>query len=173
MPNPLFKYGKSLLSGATMLFKYGRSWLSGATMLSQTTKLAGCLVAWRKDYHPCECDNCFFCKYRITYGVQHNKPKAPRFRVPLPGQPESPLVPPPPPSQHPSKALPMKKGWCKVHENRLKERYKNKTVEKLRKMKGNDGGKLMGSISKGCPLCNKGKGVKVCQKCWKTYTHDL
>jgi hypothetical protein len=111
----------------------------------------------KKDYHPCECDSCFFYKYRITYGVQHKKPKAPRFRVPLSGQPESPQVPPPPPSQHPSKALPMKKGWCKVCENRLKERYKNKTMEELRKMKGNDGGKLMGSTSKGCPLCNKGK----------------
>jgi hypothetical protein len=33
-----------------------------------------------------------------------------RFPVPLPGQPESLQVPPPPPSQHPSKALPMKKG---------------------------------------------------------------
>jgi hypothetical protein len=40
-------------------------------------------------------------------------------------------------------------------------------------MKGNDGGKLMGSTSKGCPLCNKDKWVKVCQKCWKTDTHDL
>jgi hypothetical protein len=27
--------------------------------------------------------------------------------------------------------------------------------------------------SKGCPLCNKGNGVKICQKCWKAYTHDL
>jgi hypothetical protein len=60
----------------------------------------------------------------------------------------------------------MKKGWCKVCENRLKERYKNKTVEELRKMKGSDGGKLIGSsTSKGCPLCNKGKGTKICQKC--------
>jgi hypothetical protein len=75
---------------------------------------------------------------------------------------------------NPSKTLPMKKGWCKVCENRLKEeRYKNKTVEDLRKMKSSDGGKLMGSTSKGCPLCNNGKGVKVCQKCWKTYTPDL
>jgi hypothetical protein len=48
-----------------------------------------------------ECQKCFFCKYRITYGVQRKKPKAPRFWVPLPGQPESPQVPPPPLSQQP------------------------------------------------------------------------
>jgi hypothetical protein len=95
------------------------------------------------------------------YGVQHKKPKSPRFGVPLPGQPESPQVPLPPPNQHPSKALPMKKGWCKVCENILKERYKNKAVEELRKMKGSDGGKLMGSTFKGCPLCHKRKGVKM------------
>jgi hypothetical protein len=82
------------------------------------------------------------------------KPKPPRFRVPLPGEPESPQEPPLPPTQHSGKALPMKKGWCKVCENRLKEKYKNKTVEDLRKMKVSDGGKLMGSTSKGCPLCN-------------------
>jgi hypothetical protein len=34
----------------------------------------------------------------------------------------------------------MKKGWCKVCGNRLKERYKNKTVEEVRKVKGGDGG---------------------------------
>jgi hypothetical protein len=68
----------------------------------------------------------------------------------------------------------MKKGWCKVCENRLKERHEDKTVEELRKTKGSDGGKPMGSTSKGCPLCtNNGKGIKICQKCWKTYTHDL
>jgi hypothetical protein len=33
----------------------------------------------KKDYHLCECGLCFFCKYRITCGVQHKKPKAPRF----------------------------------------------------------------------------------------------
>jgi hypothetical protein len=104
------------------------------------------------DCPPCECGEFFFCKYRIIYGVQHKKP--PMFRVPLLGEPESPHVPPSPPTQHPGKALPMKKGWCKVFENRLKERYNNKTVEELRKMKGSDGGKLMGSTSKGCPLCN-------------------
>jgi hypothetical protein len=43
----------------------------------------------------------------------------------------------------------------------LKERYKNKTVEEVGKMRGSNGGKLMGSTSKGCPLCNKGKGVKI------------
>jgi hypothetical protein len=44
----------------------------------------------KKDYHPCECQRCFFCKYRITYGVQHKKPKSPRLRVLLPpGQSES------------------------------------------------------------------------------------
>jgi hypothetical protein len=48
--------------------------------------------------------------------------------------------------------LPIKKGWCKNCENKLKERYKNKIVEELRKMKGSDGEKLMGSTSKGCPL---------------------
>jgi hypothetical protein len=109
------------------------------------------------DCPPCECGKCFFCKYRIIYGIQHKKPnKPPRFRVPLPQEPESPQVPPPPaPTQHPGKALPMKKkGWCKVCENRLKERCKSKTVEELRKMKGSDGGKLMGSTSNCCPLCN-------------------
>ena len=55
-----------------------------------------------------------------------------------------------------------------------RRKYKNKTAEELRKMKGGDGGKLVGSTSsKGCPLCNKGKGIEICQKCWKTYTHDL
>jgi hypothetical protein len=29
----------------------------------------------KKDDHPCECDNCFFCKYRITCGVEHKKPR--------------------------------------------------------------------------------------------------
>jgi hypothetical protein len=33
-------------------------------------------------------------------------------------------------------------------------------------MKGSDGRKLMGSTSKGCPICIKGKGVKICQKFW-------
>jgi hypothetical protein len=56
------------------------------------------------DCPPCECGKCFFCKYRIIYGVQHKKPKPPRFRVPLPGEPECEQVPPPPPTQHPRKA---------------------------------------------------------------------
>ena len=82
----------------------------------------------KKDYHPCECEQCFFCKYRITYGVQHKKPKAPRFRVPLPGQPESPQVPPPPPSQHPSVKEPMGSGPCDVCKERLQkmEEFKGK-----------------------------------------------
>jgi hypothetical protein len=53
-----------------------------------------------KKYLLCECGKCFFCKYRITYGVQHKKSKILRLWVPLPGQPESEQEPPPPPSQH-------------------------------------------------------------------------
>jgi hypothetical protein len=26
----------------------------------------------KKNYHTCEFENCFFCKYRITYGVHHS-----------------------------------------------------------------------------------------------------
>jgi hypothetical protein len=33
-------------------------------------------------------------------------------------------------------------------------------VKELRKMKGSDGGKLMGSTFKGCPLCNKRKELR-------------
>jgi hypothetical protein len=33
----------------------------------------------KKNHHPCACGMFFFCKYRITCGVQHKKPKAPRF----------------------------------------------------------------------------------------------
>jgi hypothetical protein len=73
----------------------------------------------RKDYHPCERGNRFFCKYRV-YGMQHKKPKAPRFRVPLPGQHESPQVPPSPASVHPTKRQAF--GWaivvCALEENR-------------------------------------------------------
>jgi hypothetical protein len=34
----------------------------------------------KKEYHSCECGK--ICKFRITYGVQHKKPKALRFLDP-------------------------------------------------------------------------------------------
>jgi hypothetical protein len=123
----------------------------------------------RKDYHPCECGNCFFCKYRITYGVQRKKPKAPMFRVPLPGQPESPQVPPPPPSQHLKKRIEVARGYCDVCIKREKMKQENEgmTLKEISKLPN------CHSARHGCPLCNMGEGVRVCPKCWKTYTHDL
>jgi hypothetical protein len=42
-------------------------------------------VQQKEGISPCECGLCFFCKYRITHGVQHEKPRVPKFCVPLPG----------------------------------------------------------------------------------------
>jgi hypothetical protein len=54
-------------------------------------------------------------------------------------------VPLPPPNQHPAVAAPVEKGgYCKVCENKLKKRYKNMTVQELRKMKDKHGNKLVG-----------------------------
>jgi hypothetical protein len=130
----------------------------------------------KKDYHPCKCDNCFFCKYRITYGVHDKKPKAPRFRVPLPGQPESPQVPPPPPSQHPKKKEPMGSGPCEICWQRVQcmEEFKGKTLTELLKLKGENGKLVIPRCTKGCRYCvssTRATGVRVCKNCWKSYSH--
>jgi hypothetical protein len=72
---------------------------------------------------------------------------------------------PPPPSQPPPNASQVGKGgYCKVCEKRLKKKHNSKTAQELRKMKDQNGNKLVGQTYLGCPLCNKGKGERVCPK---------
>jgi hypothetical protein len=54
-----------------------------------------------------------------------------------------------------------------------RKKHSSKTVQELRKMKDKNGNKLVGQTYLGSPLCNKGKRVRVCPNCWKSYTHDL
>jgi hypothetical protein len=115
----------------------------------------------KKDYHPCECGNCFFCKYRITYEVQHKKLKAPRFQVPLPGQPESPHVLPQPPSQHPKKRENLGSGPCEICRRRVQslEEFKGKTLTELLKLKGENRKLIIHRADVGCRYCVSDTGA--------------
>ena len=116
------------------------------------------------NFHPCGCGICFFCKHKITHGVEH---KSWHFRnyvaTPPPG--EEAVHP-----RYPQKSVPMgTTGDCAVCMKREEVRCNGEvTRTELRKMKRNNKS-IIGRSTRGCNVC----GVRVCKSCWPTYNHDL
>ena len=120
-----------------------------------------------KEFCPCECGICFFCKNGLTRGLAHAQgPGLPVFKT-NEHLPPSPQVPPPPPSQHNKDRVHLGKtrpGYCVVCLKKAKAKYPDKTQDELRKMKG-----LIRQSMKGCLQCNNQRGIAICKDCWKNH----
>ena len=116
-------------------------------------------------FHPCGCGVCFFCKHKLTHGVEHKSWHHRGYQAAAPASP----------SKHPKVPQPMGSGPCIpcLKRAQQQEKYKHLGVKALLKEKAR--GKLVvPRCTKGCQHCINSAGnpgVRVCSSCWSDYTH--
>ena len=106
----------------------------------------------KQNYIPCGCQKCFFCIKGKTHGIDHlrkGKKRATSFRLKQDCVKERICI--------------GKPQYCSVCYQREKTINPNITSTIARKK--------CKQTRLGCPGCNEGKGVFVCQDCWPAYEH--
>ena len=110
---------------------------------------------------PCACPSnkqCFFCHYGHTHGMDHRKKNQKRISK------GKDLVVPVGHSEIPEK-IRKHSQYCRICHRRERENDPEGTNQVIKNR--------CSKTWKGCPGCNSGKGLIVCDFCWQGYDHSL